>query len=76
MEYMILEETTYIGSDINNNKTGYVGLMTKSRRMYVREMKAKYNKEYEHLNFDETIEQKQEEEKKQKEKEKEELQKQ
>ena len=40
--------------------------------MYVREMKAKYNKEYKHLNFDEIIVQKQEEEKKQKEKEEEE----
>ena len=33
--------------------------MTKVVRMYVREMKAKYNKEYEQLNFDETLEEQQ-----------------
>ena len=64
---MIIHGTTWIGGDMNNNKKGYMELVTKSIRKYVKEMKAKYNKEYEHLNFDETIEQKQEEEKKQKE---------
>ena len=62
LEYLILHETTWIDGDINNNKKGYTGHFTKNTRMYVREMKSKYNKEYEHLNFDETIEQKQNEE--------------
>ena len=56
---MILGGTTYIGGDINNKKSGIIGTMTKNVRMYVREMKAKYNKEYEQLNFDETLEEQQ-----------------
>ena len=40
--------------------------MTKVVRLYVREMKAKDNKEYEQLNFDENLEQKIEDEKIQK----------
>ena len=74
LEYLILEGTKWIGGDINNKKTGYIGNVTKNIRMYIKEMKSKYNKEYEHLNFDESIEQKEEEERKQKENE--ELQKQ
>ena len=45
------------GGDINNRKTGTVGEMTKNVRTYVREMKAKYNKKYEQLNFDKNLEQ-------------------
>ena len=59
LEYMILDGTTYIGGNINNKKSGVIGIMTKVVRMYVREMKAKYNKEYEQLNFDETLEEQQ-----------------
>ena len=44
---MILAGTEWIGGDINNKKSGAIGTMTKVVRMYVREMKAKYNKEYE-----------------------------
>ena len=58
------------GGDINNRKTGTVGEMTKNVRMYGREMKAKYNKEYKQLNFDKNIEQKIEDEKRQQEEDK------
>ena len=47
LEYMILNGTEWIGGNINNKKSGIIGTMTKVVRMYVREMKAKYNKEYE-----------------------------
>ena len=67
LEYMIQDGTTWIGGYINNNKKGYMGQNAKNIRMYVTEMKFKYNKEYKHLQFDETIEQKHEEENKQKE---------
>ena len=74
---MILDGTKWIGGDINNKKKGIVGEMTKVVRMYVREMKAKYNKEYEQLNFDETLEEQQkqlENEKRRQKEEKEEIQ--
>ena len=63
MEYLRLEGATWIGGDINNNKKAYLGQVTKNIRMYVREMKSKYSKEYKHFQFDKTIEQKQEEDK-------------
>ena len=45
--------------EYKQQKSGIIGTMTKVVRMYVREMKAKYNKEYEQLNFDETLEEQQ-----------------
>ena len=53
---MILAGTEWIGGNINNKKSGAIGTVTKVVRMYVREMEAKYNKEYKQLNFDETLE--------------------
>ena len=47
LEYIILERTIWIGGDINNTESGTIGRMTKNVKKYVREMKGKYNKQYE-----------------------------
>ena len=47
LEYMILDGTQWTVGNINSNKTGYMGQVTKNIRRYVREMKSKDNKELE-----------------------------